>query len=122
MEIVHILFSHHLIVMMIYDFVRLLLFFDLPMKTKREKRIYTKFRKYLIQQGYLMMQYSVYCKIFANREAAIQHINLLKRNVPNQGQIRIMLITEKQYSKMEIIVGGKSQQEKVVTSSSFIKI
>ena len=108
--------------MMIYDFVRLLLFFDLPMNTKTEKRVYAKFRKYLIQQGYLMIQYSVYCKIFANRDAAIHHISLLRRNIPSQGQIRIMLVTEKQYSKMEIIVGGKSKQEEIVTSDSFIKI
>jgi CRISPR-associated endoribonuclease Cas2 len=107
---------------MIYNFVRLLLFFDLPMKTKNEVRIYTHFRKYLIKNGYLMMQFSVYCKIFPNREAAINHINILRRNVPREGQIRIMVVTEKQFSKMEIIVGGKSKQEEIVTNDSFIKL
>lgn len=107
---------------MIYNFVRLLLLFDLPMNTKDEKRKYTQFRKYLIKNGYLMVQYSVYCKIFSNREAAINHINILRKNVPKEGQIRIMLVTEKQYSKMEIIVGGKSKQEEIVSSDSFIKL
>ena len=68
------------------------------------------------------MQYSVYCKMFANREAAVKHVNLLERNVPKKGQIRILLVTEKQYSKIEIIVGGKSNQEKIVNSDFFIKI
>ena len=107
---------------MIYDFMRLILFFDLPVVTKEDRRIYTQFRKYLIQNGYMMMQYSVYCKIFANREAAVKHVNILQRNLPNSGQIRLLLVTEKQYSKIEIIVGGKSTQEKVVNADSFIKI
>lgn len=107
---------------MIYNFVRLLLFFDLPMTTKAEVRIYTKFRKYLIKSGYLMMQYSVYCRIFPNREAAINHINILKKEIPKYGQIRLMLVTEKQYAKMEIIVGGKSKQEEIANSDSFIKL
>lgn len=102
--------------------MRLILFFDLPMTTKQEVRVYTRFRKYLIKNGYLMMQFSVYCKIFPNREAAINHINLLRKNVPDQGQIRIMLVTEKQYSKIEIIVGGKSKQEEIITDDSFIKL
>ncbi len=92
------------------------------MTNKKEKRIYTHFRKYLIKNGYLMMQYSVYCKIFPNREAAINHINVLRKNVPKEGQIRIMVVTEKQYSKIEVIVGGKSNQEKIITSESFIKL
>lgn len=64
---------------MIYEFMRLVLFFDLPMKTKKEVKIYTHFRKYLIKNGYMMMQFSVYCKIFPNREAAVKHVNILKR-------------------------------------------
>lgn len=107
---------------MIYDFMRIVLFFDLPMNTKKEIRTYTNFRKYLIKNGYMMMQFSVYCKILPNRDAAVKHINILRKNVPRDGQIRIMLVTEKQYAKIEIIVGGKSNQEKIVNSDSFIKL
>lgn len=107
---------------MIYNFVRLILFFDLPMTTKKERKIYTNFRKYLIKNGYMMMQFSVYCKIFPNREAAVNHIAILKRNVPVEGQIRIMVVTEKQYAKIEIIVGGKSLQEELINDESFIKL
>lgn len=107
---------------MIYDFMRLVLLFDLTMNTKKEIKIYTNFRKYLIKEGYIMMQFSVYCKIFPNREAAVKHVNMLKRNVPKEGEIRIMVVTEKQYCRMEIIVGGKSKQEEIVNSNSFIKL
>lgn len=106
----------------IYDFMRLILFFDLPVVSKEDRRIYATFRKYLIKNGYIMMQYSVYCKIFANREAAVKHVSILQRNVPQKGQIRILLVTEKQYAKIEIIVGGKSNQEQVVNSDAFIKL
>lgn len=107
---------------MTYDFMRLLLFFDLPVKTKTDRRNYTRFRKYLIESGYLMMQFSVYCKIFANRDAAVKHVNILQKNLPPSGQIRILLVTEKQYSKIEVILGGKSKREEIVNSDSFIKI
>lgn len=107
---------------MIYNFMRLILLFDLPMVTKKEIRIYNKFRKQLIKNGYIMMQFSVYCKLFANREAAIKHIDMLRKIVPKEGQIRLMLATEKQYSKIEVIVGGKSNQEKKISSESFIKL
>lgn len=89
---------------MTYDFMRLILFFDLPVVTKEQRKIYAQFRKFLIKNGYIMMQYSVYCKIFANREAAVKHVGVLGKNVPKSGQIRILLVTEKQYSKIEIIV------------------
>lgn len=107
---------------MIYEFMRLLLFFDLPVTTTLDRKHYARFRKYLIEQGYQMLQFSVYCKLFANREAAVKHISRLQKNVPLRGQIRIMLVTEKQYTKMEIIVGGASTQEMVVNSDAFIKL
>lgn len=69
-----------------------------------------------------MMQFSVYCKIFPNREAAVKHVNILKKNIPKEGQIRLLLVTEKQYSKIEIIVGGVSNQEKTVNGRFFYKI
>jgi len=100
---------------MIFNFMRTILFFDLPVVTEQEKRIYSKFRKYLIKNGYMMLQYSVYSKIFNNRDAAVKHISKLKHNVPEKGSIRIMLVTEKQYTKMEILIGGRSKLEEQIT-------
>ena len=100
--------------------MRMILFFDLPMVSKKEIRIYTQFRKYLIKNGFNMLQYSVYCKIFSNVDAANNYLKILKKNIPLQGQIRIMIVTEKQYNNIEIIIGGKSIQEKIVTVDSLI--
>ena len=69
-----------------------------------------------------MMQFSIYSKIFNNRDAVTNHIEILKRNVPNQGQIRIMTVTEKQYAKIDIIVGGVSIQEETIGVNAFLKL
>jgi len=103
-----------------YEFMRIVLMFDLPVVTKTQKRIYTKFRKLLLKKGYLMLQYSVYVKLFANRDSATRHIKVIKSSVPQAGQIRLMLLTEKQYANMEIIIGGKSRQEEIVTIDPLI--
>ncbi|MBD8069860.1 CRISPR-associated endonuclease Cas2 [Bacillus sp. PS06] len=100
--------------------MRLLLFFDLPMNTKEERRVYTKFRKYLITNGFTMLQYSVYAKIFPNRTSLFQYTEGLKRNLPNKGSVRIMAVTEKQYEKMFILVGGKSIQEELITEEPLV--
>lgn len=102
------------------SFMRIILFFDLPMITEDDKRIYTRFRKELVRNGYMMLQFSVYSKICTNREAAVNNILKIKKNVPEKGSIRILLVTEKQYSKMEIILGGKSKIENIITIDPLI--
>ena len=102
------------------SFMRIILFFDLPMITEEEKRIYTRFRKELVRNGYMMLQFSVYSKICTNREAAVNNILKIKKNIPEKGSIRILLVTEKQYAKMEIILGGKSKIENIITIDPLI--
>lgn len=103
-----------------YKIMRLLLFFDLPMTTKEERRIYSKFRKYLINNGFTMIQFSVYVKIFPNRISLFQYIETLKRNLPSRGSIRIMAVTNKQYEKMLILVGDKTIQEENITEDPLV--
>ena len=102
------------------SFMRIILFFDLPMITEDDKRIYTRFRKELVRNGYMMLQFSVYSKICTNREAAVNNILKIKKNVPEKWSIRILLVTEKQYAKMEIILGGKSKIENIITIDPLI--
>lgn len=102
--------------------MRLIIFFDLPVQTKKQLRIYNNFRKFLISKGYLMLQYSVYSKILNNRDSAQGQIDLIKKNCPTEGHIRLLLLTEKQYSKMEIIIGGKNRTEEKITIDPFIKL
>lgn len=95
---------------MSYRFMRILVMFDLPMITAAERKEYTKFRKYLIKSGFLMLQESVYCKMSPNSTLADATIENVKKNKPEKGLVQVLRITEKQYTKMEFIVGeGKSE-------------
>lgn len=90
---------------MSYRYMRVIVLFDLPMLTTADRRQYTKFRKYLIKNGFLMMQESVYCKLAQNQAAADYIVTNIKKNKPATGTVQIMKITEKQYSRIETIVG-----------------
>ena len=94
---------------MTYRYMRVIVMFDLPVKTSENIREYTRFRKYLIKSGFLMMQESVYCKLVQNSTMADAYINNIKQNRPPSGLVQLLKVTEKQYAKMEYIVGrGKS--------------
>ena len=79
--------------------------FDLPVTTAAERRAYTLFRKYLLKNGFLMLQESVYCKIAQNPVAADSVIDALRKNKPPTGLVQLLRVTEKQYAKMEYIAG-----------------
>ncbi len=100
--------------------MRVIIFYDLPIKTLKDKKIYREFRRMLIKNGYTMIQYSVYSKIMNNRDAAKGNIEMIKKNAPPKGNVRVMMITEKQYASIEIIVGGKFFQEKLLTIEPFV--
>ena len=85
--------------------MRIFVFFDLPVLTAKERRDYRQFRRFLIKSGFLMMQESVYCKLAQNSTAAEMIIDNVKKNKPNDGLVQILKVTEKQYAKMEFIVG-----------------
>lgn len=89
-------------------FMRVLIFFDLPTITNADKREYRKFRKLLIESGFLMMQESVYSKIVLNTTAANVMLGKLKKSKPRKGLVQAMIVTEKQYSRIELITGEHS--------------
>lgn len=88
--------------------MRVLVMFDLPTETAENRRNYTKFRKYLIKSGFMMMQQSVYVRLALNQTNVKGMIDSVKKNKPSEGLVQILTITEKQYSKMEIISGEYS--------------
>lgn len=90
---------------MSYRFMRILVMFDLPVVTVNERREYTRFRKYLIKSGYLMLQESIYCKLAQNSAIADALVDNLRKNKPESGLVQVLRVTEKQYEKMEYIVG-----------------
>jgi CRISPR-associated protein Cas2 len=101
-------------------YMRLLVFFDLPMVNKAEKRAYVQFRRFLLNDGYDMIQWSVYGRIVNGRDAEIKHLARLADNLPPQGSIRCMTVTEKQYAGMRLLVGMPLFQEKKVGANQML--
>jgi CRISPR-associated protein Cas2 len=85
--------------------MRIIVFFDLPTTTVNDLREYRKFRRYLIKNGFIMMQESVYAKMTLNRTAEKLVIDGLKKNKPPAGMVQAISVTEKQFSGMENICG-----------------
>jgi CRISPR-associated protein Cas2 len=81
--------------------------FDLPVRTKRERRHYAQFRKELLKDGFARMQYSVYKRSCASYENAAVHINRTQEKVPPDGEVRIITITDKQFARMRIFWGKR---------------
>lgn len=87
--------------------MRIIVMFDLPVVSISDRREYNKFRKYLIKNGFFMMQESVYCKLAQNSTAADLIIDNIRKNKPLSGLVQALKITEKQFSKIDYIVGEK---------------
>lgn len=85
--------------------MRMLVFFDLPVDTASDRREYRRFRKLLIQNGFLMLQESVYCKLLLNSTAQKLMAEQIRRNKPPKGIVQLLTITEKQFARMEFITG-----------------
>ena len=85
--------------------MRILVFFDLPVKTKAQRRAATRFRNFLLGDGYHMVQYSVYARICNGMDSVAVHKNRLYQAVPVRGSVRMLVITEKQYNHLEILLG-----------------
>ena len=100
--------------------MRLLVFFDLPMVSKAEKRAYVHFRKFLLNDGYDMIQWSVYGRILNGIDAEKKHLVRLSDNLPPDGSVRCMTVTEKQYAGMRLLVGTPLFQEKTVSAQQML--
>lgn len=85
--------------------MRILIFFDLPTITAADRRAYTGFRKYLIKNGFIMLQESVYSKLALNSTVCDAIVQNVRKNAPNDGLVQILTLTEKQFSRMEMITG-----------------
>lgn len=79
--------------------------FDLPVDTRKARREYAQFRKFLLQDGFTRMQFSVYSRHCPSEENAHVHIGRVSRRVPPDGEVRIITITDKQFERMRIFWG-----------------
>ena len=100
--------------------MRMMVFFDLPVVSKADRRAYTVFRRFLLNDGYDMIQFSVYGRILNGRDAETKHLARLTQNLPPDGSIRSMTVTEKQYAGMRLLVGMPLFQEKKVAASQML--
>ena len=92
-------------------FMRMLVFFDLPVTGPDDKRNYVLFRRFLLQDGYQMIQWSVYSRIVAGFEQRDTHLKRLKDNLPPEGSVRCLAVTEKQFTTMHFLVGAQKPAE-----------
>lgn len=88
-----------------YRTMWILVMFDLPVDTKKARRQYAQFRKMLLNDGFMQMQYSVYMRHCPSRENATVHVARIEHNVPPDGEVRILVITDKQFERMRIFLG-----------------
>lgn len=97
-------------------FMRVLVFFDLPVKSREERKNATNFRKELIKDGFYMIQFSLYGRICNTIESAKMHEDRVARKVPSYGSVRSLIVTEKQYASMNILVGTPKKKDKKISA------
>ena len=95
---------------MSYRYMRLIVMFDLPTISPKDMKNYRIFRNFLIKNGFMMMQESVYSKIAVNQSMAKLIANRVRENKPPKGLVQMFIVTEKQFSRMEILVGEISEE------------
>ena len=98
-----------------YRILWILVFFDLPTETKAERKVYARFRKDIMKDGFGMFQFSIYLRHCSSRENADVHIKRVKKILPPKGHVGIMTITDKQFGMMEIF-RGREQVDSPETS------
>ena len=101
-------------------FMRLLVFFDLPVETAKQRKEYRQFRKYLIKEGFLMVQESVYSKLAINDANANAAIARMKKNRPNAGLVQVLKVTERQFETMVYISGSRQEYDEVDTMEELL--
>ena len=97
-----------------YKIMRILCMFDLPVETESQRRAYRIFRKELIKEGFVMIQYSIYSRLCNGTDMTNKHLKRLNTILPEKGSVRCLTITEKQYEEMKFLVGKPSVKEKRV--------
>ena len=90
-----------------YRIMWTLVMYDLPTETKKERKVASKFRKELMNDGFSMFQFSMYVRHSSSSENADVHTRRVKKSLPEHGKIGILQITDKQFGQMELFYGSK---------------
>ena len=97
-----------------YRIMWILVFFDLPTETKKERKAAAKFRKDLMGDGFTMFQFSIYIRHCASRENMEVHIKRVHSFLPEYGKVGILYITDKQFGEMQVFYGKKEDKPKPI--------
>ena len=92
-------------------FMRMIVLFDLPVQTKKQRHAAASFRNFLLKDGYTMLQYSVYVRVCNGLDAVQKNRIRLYDHLPDDGSARLLVITEKQFASIEILLGTLTQAD-----------
>ncbi len=95
-----------------YRVMWILVFFDLPTETKKDKKNYVEFRKNLLKDGFNMFQFSIYIRHCASSENADVHLKKVKSFIPEFGKVGLLCITDKQFASIQLFNGKKPEKPK----------
>lgn len=98
-----------------YRIMWVLVFFDLPTDTKKDRKAYTDFRKKMLKDGFTMFQFSIYLRHSSSKENAEVHIKRVKSFLPEKGHVGIMCVTDKQFGMMEIFYNKEHKDKPAIT-------
>ncbi len=93
-----------------YRTMWVIVMFDLPTDTKKARKDYARFRKHIMRDGFIMMQFSVYARHCASEENAFVHSGRVREWLPPQGEVRVIIITDKQFGRMQVFYGKKRKK------------
>lgn len=91
----------------------LFVLFDLPVGTKDERRAASRFRNFLKDDGYMMLQFSVYARVCRGEDAVDKHVLRVTKQLPRSGSVRALHVTDRQYARMRLLLGEATKNEKV---------
>ena len=103
-------------------YMRIILFYDLAMKEVNDLKSYTKFRKWLIKRGYIMLQYSIYVKVVNASTKLKYEITAIKKVLPKHGHVRVLSVSDAQYGNMQVLSGQKTLNEIVNSNERYLRI
>jgi CRISPR-associated protein Cas2 len=101
-------------------YMHLFIFFDLPVTTRPARREYARFRKFLLNEGFDMLQFSVYARLVPGPKAAARELATVEKNVPPDGHVRSLIITDQQYARMGVLIGPRTVREATVTARQLL--
>jgi CRISPR-associated protein Cas2 len=93
--------------------VWLFVLFDLPVGTKAERRAASKFRSFLKDDGFMMLQFSVYARVCRGEDGAMKHVARVTRNLPQKGSVRALQVTDRQYARIKLLLGQATKTESI---------